>query len=555
MSSFPKYINLNTNKTCPQKKFLNRTKAKLERVKSKAEKKHIPIDTNSIYNKNLMLNSIIDKNMFMNKNKIKNKYLENINSFSFKEKQKITLRKNNLNFHQINNIINKENKSINPKTFSPIDMNKAELKTMSAKIHDNDIERKNLFNDNNTKLKKNFFDNIKIKNIISLWNELEVLNSYRKYFCFIFKELYEEEQDNLYQHEITELIELKNNIKNLTYNIELRTGIIKKLSELNTELNKEIKNNNKTLNNFIKNEMMKEIEKLTEQTINIVLYMKKIKKEINSVSNLGKYSIDIISKKFHFDKNYIIKMKNETSFLREGYAKVFFNIKNEESPFFLKACDKNKTDKNEPFTEAISLNENQINDIKECNYYIYKELIAYQNEKANKKIFRCISPLRKNNSAYNYANVNFYNNNLFIIKDDKKENEKEEIIINGSGIEMNKDNNENNKIGIRRNSKNNKIGIKRNSKNNINNTVKLINTRNNFSSLDSNNRKNKKMYKFNFIKKNNINNENNINIIKKNRNSDLFNFQKNYEKTQKYNPLLNNSKSKKGKYSTFFFSY
>ena len=237
-----------------------------------------------------------------------------------------------------------------------MDMNKAELKTKPAQIHENDIERKNLFNENNTKLKKNFFDNIKIKNIISLRNELEVLNSYRKYFCFIFKELYEEEQDNLYQHEITELIELKNNIKNLTYNIELRTGIIKKLSELNTELNKEIKNNNKTLNNFIKNEMMKEIEKLTEQTINIVLYMKKIKKEINSVSNLGKYSIDIISKKFHFDKNYIIKMKNETSFLREGYAKVFFNIKNEESPFFLKACDKNKTDKNEPFTEAVSLN-------------------------------------------------------------------------------------------------------------------------------------------------------------------------------------------------------
>ena len=183
MSSLSKYINLNTNKTCPQKKFLNRTKAKLERVKSKAEKKHIPIDTNSIYNKNLMLNSIIDKNMLMNKNKIKNKYLENINSFSFKEKQKITLRKNNLNFHQINNIINKENKSINQKNFSPMDMNKEELKTMSANIHDNDIERKNLFNENNTKLKKNFFDNIKIKNIISLWNELEVLNSYRKYFC------------------------------------------------------------------------------------------------------------------------------------------------------------------------------------------------------------------------------------------------------------------------------------------------------------------------------------------------------------------------------------
>ena len=220
-------------------------------------------------------------------------------------------------------------------------------------------------------------------------------------------------------------------------------------------------------------------------------------------------------------------MKTETSFLREGYAKVFFNIKNEESPFFLKVCDKNTINKNEPFTQAISLDENQLNDIKECNYYIYKELIAYQNEKANKKIFRCISPLRKNSSAYNYANVNFYSNNLFIIKDEKKENEKEEIVINGSGIEINKDNHENNNIEIKRNSKNNK-----------NNTVKLMNTGNNFYSLDSNKRNNKKMYTYNHI-----NNMNNINIIKKNRNSDILDFQNNLDKNKKYNPFLNNSKS------------
>ena len=530
MSSLPKNINIGLNKNSPQNKFLNRPKAKLGRIKSKGEKKNIPMDTHSIYTKNAMLNSILDKNMLMKKasNRIKNKNLENINSFSLKEKQKITLKKKNLNFNKLNNMINKGKWIEIPKTYSPMDfLNKAKLKTMSAKIRDVNIQKNNFISENKMKIKKNFFENIKIKNIISLWNELEVLTSYRKYFCFIFKELDEEEQDNLYEHEIKELIDLKNNIKNLTYNIELRIGIIKKLSELNTELNKEIKNNSNELNNFIKSEMMKEIEKLTEQTINIVLYMKKVKEEINSVTNLGKYSLDIICKKFHFDKNYIIKMKTETSFLREGYAKVFFNIKNEESPFFLKVCDKNKINKNEPFTQAISLDENQINDIKECNYYIYKELIAYQNEKANKKIFRCISPLRKNSSAYNYANVNFYSNNLFVIKDEKKENEKEEIVINGSGIEINKDNHENNNIEI-----------KRNSKNNINNTVKLMNTGNNFYSLDTNKRNNKKMYTYNHI-----NNMNNINIIKKNRNSDILDFQNNLDKNKKYNPFLNNSKS------------
>ena len=37
-----------------------------------------------------------------------------------------------------------------------MDMNKAELKTIPAQIHENDIERKNLFNENNTKLKRIF---------------------------------------------------------------------------------------------------------------------------------------------------------------------------------------------------------------------------------------------------------------------------------------------------------------------------------------------------------------------------------------------------------------
>ena len=531
MTSLPKNTKMIKNlkivsgKNSPQKKFANRPHARLGRIKSQDEKKHIPYNTNSLYTKNTVLNSILDKNFLLRKtaNKLKNRKLENINSFSFKEKQKITLKRKNLNINKLSNIVKKEKKITTQKINSPNNnniFNEAKLKTMSAKVRDINIDKNNLFSQNTFKLKKNFFENIKIKNIISLWNELEVLNPYRKYFFFIFKELEEEEQENLYEKEINELIELKNNIKNLTYNIELRTGIIKKLSELNTELNNEIKKDENKVNNFIINEMMNEIEKLNEQTINIVIYMKKIKTVINAVSNLGKYNIDILSQKFHFDKNYLIKMKIETNFLREGHAKIFFNIKNEESPFFLKACDKNKISNNDPFTKAITINENRIIDIKECNYYIYKELIAYQNEKANKKIFRCISPLKKNNSAYNYENIHFYNNNLFIIKDDKKENEneKEEIIINGSGLEINKDKN-----------KENKIDFKKNTKNNLNNSAKLISSGPNFYPID---RKNKKLYTYNQINNNNIK-----------KNSDIFNFKNNIGENKKYNKFLNNTNS------------
>ena len=564
MTSLPKDIKniyFFSNKNSPKKKISNRPHSRLGRIQSKGKKK-APIDTNSIYTKNSMLNSILEKNLLMRKttSRLNKNKLENINSFSFKDNQKIILKKRNLNFNKINKLINKEKQLISKQHNSPSDINKKQLKTMSAKVKDMKIENNKLIPQNNIKI-KNFFEDIKIKNIINLWNELEVLNPYRKYFCFIYKEIDDEDQDNLYQNEINELIELKNDIKNLTYNIELRFGIIKKLSELNTELNNEIKNNkNNKVNNFIINEMLKEIEELTEQTINIVVYMKKIKTKINNVSNLGKYNIDIISKKYHFDKNYLIKMKAETNFLREGYAKVYFNLKNEETPFFLKMCDNNnnnnKTPKKEPYIQALSLNENTINQIKECSYYIYQELIAYQNDNANKKVFRCISPLRKNNSAYNYSNINFYHDK-FIVNDEKnqenenekekeeekekekekeKDKDKEEIIINGSGLEINKEKIEDNM---------NKF--KRNSKDNMHNSVKLINSyKNNIYSIDNSklNRKNKKLYTH-IINNKNINNINNININnnKKNRNSDILHFKENFESNNQYNDFLNNSKS------------
>ena len=65
-----------------------------------------------------------------------------------------------------------------------------------------------------------------MRNIINLWNELEVMESYRKYFFFIYNELGEEDKNNFYHNEINELIQLKNDIKNMEYNIELRMGII-----------------------------------------------------------------------------------------------------------------------------------------------------------------------------------------------------------------------------------------------------------------------------------------------------------------------------------------
>lgn len=487
MSSLPKEIkkiNLKFNEYNQKRKYLNRPQAKLGRIKSQ--------DDRIIYPKKF---STIDK-------KYESNYLAK--KIMIEKNQKKLLKKMNLNSNSKNKNQSKEEMLLNKQDeIIKINFSNNKIKTLSERSNDINNEQSNLISLNSNKLRKNFFEDIKIKNIIHLWNELEILKSYRKYFFFIYKEINDEnEHQNLYENEINELIELKNDLKNLAYNVELRIGIVQKLSELNSEIN--IDNKNK----YIINEMAKEIEKLTEITVNIVLYMKKIKTLINTVSNLGKYNIDLLAKKFNFDKNYIIKMKSETMFLREGYAQNYFNFKSDESPFFV-----NSDENNNKQVKRLSLNKNVLNSIKECNYYIYKELIAYQNEKANKKLLRCISPLRKNNSVYNYSNINFYNNKMFNedkrIKNDNDNDykkEKEKIIINGNGFEKIND------------GQSNKYQNHRNSQSNINNVNnnKLFNLNNDESNLK---RKNKKLYTLNQNKilKNKLNIEN----INRNRNNDI----------------------------------
>ena len=275
---------------------------------------------------------------------------------------------------------------------------------------------------------KSLYDDIKIRNILNLWNELEVKESYRTYFFFIYRELNTEGKSNLYHKEINELIQLKNDIKSLTYNIELRVGIINKLEELNEELNSE-REDGKAEENTL-NQMFKKMEDLTIQAVNIVKYMKKIKTVINLLPNLNKYNLDIISRKFNFDKNYLIKMKFETDFLNGGYIQNSLGIDIDQAPFLIKAKDKDALFNDDKEKNLMLCDQKVINDIIDCNYFIYKELISYENEKANKKSVRSISPIRKNTSAYNfYTNINFYTHGFFNRKEklvsalnDKKKN-------------------------------------------------------------------------------------------------------------------------------------
>ena len=296
----------------PVNNYINKQKFRLGRLKSQNNIEQLNrLDINSLNNKYTPINPSLSKNILFKK----------------------TMRK--ISKRSIEEILNKNKSSLNKKINF---INNKTTKYSKRMLHNKGIFIEQGNDVGRTVLTNTLYDDIKIRNIINLWNELDVNESYRKYFFFIYKELSDEDKSNFYSNEINELIQLKNDIKNLTYNIELRIGIIQKLSELNEELNKEDEKGE--IDKNIINEMEKKLEDLTIQTINIVKYMKKIKGVINIIPNLGKYDFVNIAQKFDFDKNYIIKMKFETDFLKKGSAKKYFNIKNDQSPFIVKTADK-----------------------------------------------------------------------------------------------------------------------------------------------------------------------------------------------------------------------
>ena len=417
----------------------------------------------------------------------------------------------------------------------PLINNKNIIKTFSAKTRDiNDInnlsDNKIKFNQNNfliyddrnlkienykkdeilnkANINENNFSNINLinlNNIIKLWDDLFVIKNYRKLFCVIYKELDNEDKEELYQRETNELILIKNDINILKNNIELRQNTIKEIFELNKKLNTEIINKDNKSNEIIIKEISDKIEILREYTVNVCRSMKKLKLELNGLKHLDKYDINIIAEKFKFDKNYLIKMKGELNFLKEGFSKYYFNINNDQTPFLLKASEKSKIDKDtDPFVHLVPIKKELKNDMLECSYYIYQELIAYQNEKANNKFLRCISPLKRivlenneeipkvingkeekenniNNNSNNYLNEkksSSFVDNRIIIKDNNIENN-EKIEIKNNSNKKNNYKNENklekkDNINKNRNDKKFKTGHMGTQKNKNNNYKNIL---------------------------------------------------------------------------------
>ena len=303
--------------------------------------------------------------------------------------------------------LNKINKNNDFSEFNNSTQNKSERIFLSNPIL---IKEKKI-----VKIKNNIINMNKIEFVNKLWDNLFIPFSYRQIFNEILSQLDEKDRLNLIEKEFNELDELRTNIEKLVRNINLRMELIKELKDMNNKLRLVCKNDEKESNAILIKNISQNIEKLRNITIIICFSMKKIKNIIHDGNYIGKYDLNQIAKEFKFDENYLIKMKEEMKFLKEGNMKYFFNIIEDHTPFLLKSSEEINKANNEydPFMHKVPISEDIFDQIQKCNFIIYQELIGYQTKDFNDNKFRPISPLKNffDEKMKNFETIKLLQNN------------------------------------------------------------------------------------------------------------------------------------------------
>ena len=308
------------------------------------------------------------------------------------------IKKYNANFAKIKN--NSSNMIYNQKILR--------LKSSSGNHINNIIKKNRKTTDNVTKNPNNkIFENLNTiwsySSLTKIWTEFNISESYKDFFNLILNKLNEEEREDMCLKEFKELSELKNNINSLMKEIQIRKKSLENLFKLNNLLKEDENSEENSPNEQIIKEISEQIINLRLHSVNICFKMKKIKNKIYEGYIYGKFDLDDISKIFGFDKDYLIKMKEEMNFLKDGKIKLYFNIGYNPDPFLTKVSENTNNANNKFSSNLIPMSKELEESIKQCNYFIYQELIYFQTNN-NRNI-----NLIYNQEAYNTKNNN---NNL-----------------------------------------------------------------------------------------------------------------------------------------------
>ena len=191
----------------------------------------------------------------------------------------------------------------------------------------------------------------------------------------------------------------KRNIKNNNY--------IKENEDINNENeNYEIKNNKMKELEEEKNQIEEEIEKclnsLRLHGINVVAIIKKFNMRYDHLLNAGKIDLEYLKQKYGFDKNYLLKLKNDLDFLKDTDISDLYHFSEKGKDPFLVSISTNEPNENNEEEEIYKKNKYKILPISE---EMAKQIKIYNHLLNEIEIFLM---MKNNFNNYNLSN-NFSN--------------------------------------------------------------------------------------------------------------------------------------------------
>ena len=238
-------------------------------------------------------------------NKDKNKLNPKIN--------KVKLSKLNKNISQLPKL-QKENKIINPfiRCSSDVMINKYQI---DAKEKENEEYYKE-----------------EVQIIKNLWEELGITKEYQIQFNYYLqnenlrKTMLFQEKEKLQKFR-NSLMKLRKEIISRENNIESLIKIIKILE-------------NERMQENLLNEIIGIIKSLRLNSVNIVFYMMKIRELAFYYYFQGKWDLTKIKKDYLYNNNYLLKMRDDLSFLNNTILRNYIEMNNETTDAFFTNCAK-----------------------------------------------------------------------------------------------------------------------------------------------------------------------------------------------------------------------
>ena len=516
----PNYLSLSLMKAKTKLEEKNNSKRKAENAKKRLFSSHYSI--NSKIKKTPSLSKINNEESYNEKN--------NNETQVYKTRPtSIYLKRNHLSFmNNINNSNSNIESNQNKRIFYNNNSNVKSQNTNKANIYINDVndklvskttKNKDINNIRNyIKYKDNSYDNFEKNNILQkdknlidelneikeIWKDICISSEYQNSFEEMIYNLNSKEViQNMLNNEKNQIVQFKSDLSRLLNAISKRENTIIKIKKLDkifmqnkniVELNKIMNEKNKSApnlesndeNNFdeleaknkeeIENDINNCLKILRINSINVVHQFNKFRSINNYLFTSDKIEINKLKNKYGYNKEYLLKMKNDLDFLSSSNINQIYNFKTND-PFLLNLLpDKNKSEKNEKY-KKIMASEELIKTINNSLFILAQEELLLK-MKIKKELKKNKTEVLEN--AHKNNNIEFQNKNNY--------NEKKNI--NFVKLHSNK---EYNKIFFQNNKKN--INLDNNFNNNRIKKIKNLYFNNQLKNRNEDNKKNNEIPK------------------------------------------------------------